>query len=126
MSGPVGAIIGVFSDYITQVGVNYFLEGKDFRTSLTDISGWSLAIAGAAGFCNRRNKCINQSSYKWYRKTSLSENYRFWIDVLVGSIENAATDYAEKGEFDVWKSITGGLLEAGIGKFIPLKYVDKL
>lgn len=32
----------------------------------------------------------------------------------------------ETGEFDIWKSFTGGLLEAGIGRFIPLKYVDKL
>ncbi|MEH3114025.1 hypothetical protein [Pedobacter terrae] len=50
MPGPVGAIIGIFSDYITQVGANYFIDNKDFKTSLTDISYWSLGVAGASGF----------------------------------------------------------------------------
>nr|WP_317043188.1 RHS repeat-associated core domain-containing protein [Chryseobacterium vrystaatense] len=126
MPGPVGAIIGVFSDYITQVGVNYFLEGKNFRTSLTDISGWSLFISGASGFATGGISALTKAATSGIGKQALVKTIDFGIDVLVGTIENAATDYAEKGEFDIWKSITGGLLEAGIGKFIPLKYVDKL
>lgn len=47
--GPVGAVIGIAADYIQQVGINYFINGKDFGTSLTDISYWSLAVSGASG-----------------------------------------------------------------------------
>lgn len=126
MPGPVGAIIGVFSDYITQVGVNYFLEGKSFNTSLTDVSYWSLAISGASGFATGGISALTKAATSGIGKQALVKTIDFGVDVLVGTVENAVTDYAEKGEFDVWKSITGGLLEAGIGKFIPLKYVDKL
>lgn len=126
MPGPVGAIIGIFSDYVTQVGVNYFLEGKNFKTSLTDISGWSLAISGASGFATGGISALTKAATSGIGKQAIIKTIDFGVDVLVGTIENAATDYAEKGEFDIWKSITGGLLEAGIGKFIPLKYVDKL
>lgn len=47
--GPVGAVIGIAADYIQQVGINYFIDSKDFRTSLTDITYWSLAVSGASG-----------------------------------------------------------------------------
>jgi len=126
MPGPVGAIIGVFSDYITQIGVNYFLEGKSFGTSLKDVSYWSLAVSGASGFATGGISALTKAATSGIGKQALVKTIDFGIDVLVGTVENAVTDYAEKGEFDIWKSITGGLLEAGIGKFIPLKYVDKL
>ena len=126
MPGPVGAIIGIFSDYIMQVGVNYFLDGKDFRTSLTDISGWSLAVSGVSGFATGGISALTKAATSGIGKQALVKTIDFGVDVLVGTVESAVTNQLETGEFDIWKSFTGGLLEAGIGKFIPLKYVDKL
>lgn len=126
MPGPVGAIIGIFSDYIMQVGVNYFLDRKDFRTSLTDISGWSLAVSGVSGFATGGISALTKVATSGIGKQALLKTIDFGLDVLVSTVESAATNQLETGEFDVWKSFTGGLLEAGIGKFIPLKYVDKL
>lgn len=126
MPGPVGAIIGIFSDYIMQVGVNYFIDGEDFRTSLTDISGWSLAVSGASGFATGGISALTNVATSGIGKQALVKTIDFGVDVLVSTVESAATNQLETGEFDIWKSFTGGLLEAGIGKFIPLKYVDKL
>ncbi|WP_131800027.1 RHS repeat domain-containing protein, partial [Chryseobacterium sp. CBo1] len=126
MPGPVGAIIGIFSDYIMQVGVNYFLDRKDFRTSLTDVSGWSLAVSGVSGFATGGISALTKAATSGIGKQALVKTIDFGVDVLVSTVESAATNQLETGEFDIWKSFTGGLLEAGIGKFIPLKYVDKL
>jgi len=37
---------------------------------------------------------------------------------MESTVESAITNKEEKGSFDVWKSFTGGLLEAGIAKYM--------
>ncbi|MEH3114026.1 hypothetical protein [Pedobacter terrae] len=59
-------------------------------------------------------------------KKALTKTIDIGVDVLVSTLESAVTNKAETGEFDIWKSFTGGLLEATISGVLPLKYVDKL
>lgn len=124
--GPVGAVIGITADYIQQVGINYFINGKDFGTSLTDISYWSLAVSGASGLATGGISSLTNTLSSKVGKKALTKIIDVGVDVMVSTVESGITNMAEKGSFDVWKSFKGGLLEAGIGKFIPLKYVDKL
>ncbi|WP_068597376.1 hypothetical protein [Vaginella massiliensis] len=60
----------------------------------------------------------------WQKNICRNDNYG--VDVLVNTVENAMTDQLKEGDYDFWKSLTGGLIEAGVGKIIPMKYVDKL
>lgn len=126
MPGPVGAIIGVLSDYISQVGVNYFIDKKDFRTSLTDISYWSLGVSAVSGFATGGISSLSNTLTSGVGKRAFVKVIDFGVDVLVNTVESAVTNQLETGEFDIWKSFTGGLLEASVGGLIPLKYVDKL
>lgn len=126
MPGPVGALIGIFSDYIMQVGANYFLDGDDFRTSLTDISYWSLGVSGASGFVSGGISSLTKMATSNIGNKALLKTIDVGVDILVSTVESAVVNSAESGEFDIWKSLTGGLLEATISNFIPLKYVDKL
>ena len=124
--GPVGAVIGVAADYVQQVGLNYFVDGKDFRTSLTDVSYWSLAVSGASGFATGGISSLTNTLTSKVGQKALTKIIDVGVDVMVSTVESAVTNKLEGGDLDVWKSFTGGLLEAGIAKYIPLKYVDKL
>lgn len=126
MPGAVGAVIGIVSNYIQQVGVNYFIDGKDFNTSLTDISYWSLAVAGGSGFATGGISSLTNTLTSKVGQKTLTKIIDVGIDVMVSTVESLITDKLEGKDIDVWKSFTGGLLEAGIAKYIPLKYVDKL
>lgn len=124
--GPVGAVIGIAADYVQQVGLNYFVDGKDFRTSLTDVSYWSLAVSGASGFASGGITSLTNTLTSKVGQKALTKIIDVGVDVMVSTVESAVTNKLEGGDLDVWKSFTGGLLEAGIAKYIPLKYVDKL
>lgn len=124
--GPVGAVIGIAADYIQQVGLNYFINGKDFSSSLTNVNYWSLAISGASGLVRGGISSLTNTLSSKVGQKALAKIIDVGIDVMVSTVENVVTDKFSAQNVDVWKSFTGGLLEAGIGKFIPLKYVDKL
>lgn len=126
MPGPVVALVGIFADYVTQVATNYYIDNDDFNTSLTDISYWSLGISGASGFATGGLNSLTNAMTSRVGKQVLVKIIEYGMDVLVNTVEKGATDYLEKGEFNPWAALTGGLIEASIGKFIPLKYVDKL
>jgi len=126
MPGPVGAIIGVLSDYISQVGVNYFVDKKDFRTSLMDVSYWSLGVSAVSGFATGGISSLSKTLTSGVGKQAFVKVVDFGVDVMVNTVQSAVTNNLETGEFDIWKSFTGGLIEASIGGLLPLKYVDKL
>nr|WP_165793146.1 RHS repeat-associated core domain-containing protein [Sphingobacterium haloxyli] len=125
--GPVGAVIGIAADYIQQVGINYFIGGHDLKSSLTsEISIPSLVVSGVSGaFTGGISSLTNTLTSKVGQK-ALTKIIDVGIDAMVSTVGKEAVNYAEGKDIDVWKSLTGGLLEAGIGKLIPLKYVDKL
>jgi len=124
--GPVAAVIGIAADYVQQVGLNYFVDGKEFGTFLTDISYWSLAVSGASGFATGGISSLTNTLINKVGQKALTKIIDVGVDVMVSTVDSAVTNKLEGGDLDVWKSFTGGMLEAGIAKYIPLKYVDKL
>ncbi len=127
MPGPTGFVLGVLSDYIGQVGYNYFYSGYDLTTSMTtDINYWSLGISGLTGAATGGISSIKNVVSSGVGKKIFVKMIDYGIDVLVNTIENTMSDQLNEGDYDFWKSLTGGLIEAGIGKVIPMKYVDKL
>jgi len=130
--GPAGAIIGILADYAGQVGYNYFFGDSNYnlRHAMTNnINGWSLAISGATGFATGGIDSLKNVVTSGVGKPIIQKLINNGIDVLVNTIGNTAADYlnTEDGkEYDFWKSLTGGLLSAGLEKVIPIKYVDKL
>ncbi|MDG4950140.1 RHS repeat-associated core domain-containing protein, partial [Weeksellaceae bacterium KMM 9724] len=127
LPGPVGFVLGVVSDYVAQVGVNYFVDDLSFEQSVhyNNISFLDLGVAGtlgafSGGLSSVKNIATNKISRKAFGKV-----VDYGIDALIETTENVLKD-AGKGDIDIWKSVAGGLIEAGIGKVIPAKYVDKL
>lgn len=126
MPGPVGFVIGVVSDYIAQAGFSYFFDKHDLETSMTtDISIWSLTVSGASGALSGGISSFKTVLTSPVGKEMFKKMINFGVDLLVGTVENVMKD-AGKGEFNFWKSLTGGLLEAVAGNIIPQKYIDKL
>jgi|26BtaG_2_1085354.scaffolds.fasta_scaffold00028_3 RHS repeat-associated protein len=127
MPGPTGFVLGVLSDYIGQVGYNYFYNGWNLRTSMTTgINYWSLGISGLSGAATGGISAIKNVVSSGVGKKVFVGMIDYGVDVLVNTVENAMSDQLNEGNYDFWKSLTGGLIEAGIGKVIPMKYVDKL
>ncbi|MDR2204856.1 MAG: hypothetical protein LBE36_01675 [Flavobacteriaceae bacterium] len=126
MPGPVGAIIGVIADYAMQVGTNYFMDGEDFKTSLTDISYVSLGFSAASGFITGGISSLTKTATSSVGKKIFTKIIDNGLNVLIDTVENVAEDVEGGSDVNIWRALTGGLIEAGIGKFLPLKYVDKL
>jgi hypothetical protein len=127
MPGPVGFVLGAVSDYIGQVGYDYFYNDYDIRTSMTtDINFWSIGISGISGAATGGISAIKSTVSSGVGKKIFVKMIDYGVDVLVNTVENAMSDQLKEGDYDFWKSFTGGLIEAGIGNVIPMKYVDKL
>lgn len=76
-----------------QVGVNYFIDREDFRTSLTDISGWSLAVSGVSGFATGGISALTNAATSGIGKQALLQTIDFGVDTLVTIVESAATQH---------------------------------
>jgi len=123
MPGPTGFVLGALSDYIGQVGNKYFFKGKDkLSTAMTeDINYWSIGISGAVGAVTGGIDAIKNIATKGVGKEIFKNMIEYGIDVLVNTMQSVLSDQLNEGQFDFWKSLTGGLVQA-----LPIKYVDKL
>lgn len=125
--GPTGAVIGILADYIGQVAGHYFFDNYSFKDSMIkDINYWSLGISGVTGALTGGIDSFKSTLTSGVGKKIFVNMIDYGVDVLVNTVGGVMADQLDKGEFDVWKSLTGGLIEAGLGRVIPLKYVDKL
>ncbi|KPE49786.1 RHS repeat-associated core domain-containing protein [Chryseobacterium indologenes] len=125
--GPTGAVIGILADYIGQVAGHYFFDNMSFKDSMVkDINYWSLGISGVTGALTGGIDSFKTTITSKVGKRIFVNMIDYGVDVLVNTVGGVLSDQLDEGKFDVWKSLTGGLIEAGVGKLIPLKYVDKL
>lgn len=109
-----------------QVGTNYFVDGQSFQESLTDISYLSLAASGASGFLTGGVSALAKTAGSSVGKQMFIKLIDKSADVLISTVEDAGKDYDKYGEYDVWKSLTGGLLEGVLSDVLPSSIVDKL
>lgn len=131
--GPSGALIGALADYIGQVAYNYFFDehlNYNLRASMTNnINVYSIGFSAATGFATGGIDSLKNVITGGVGKQIFKNMINGGIDILVNTIGNTAADYlnTEDGkQYDFWKSLTGGLLSAGLEKVIPIKYVDRL
>ncbi|WP_374458661.1 DUF6443 domain-containing protein [Chryseobacterium taeanense] len=125
--GPTGAVIGILADYIGQVAGHYFFDNMSFKNSMIkDINYWSLGISGVTGALTGGIDSFKNTLTSGVGKKIFINMIDYGVDVLVNTVGGVLADQLDEGEFDFWKSLTGGMIEAGIGRVIPLKYVDKL
>jgi len=122
MPGPVGFFIGAFADYIGQVGNNYFFKNMSIGPAMTDdINLWSVGISGALGAATGGIDALKSTLTSGVGKEIFKRLIDYGVDVLANTMKNVASDQLQNGDFDFWKSLTGGLVEA-----LPIKFVDKL
>lgn len=123
MPGPTGFVLGALSDYLGQVGNNYFFKGKNtLSAAMTeDINYWSIGISGAVGAATGGIDAIKNIATKGVGKEIFKKMIEYGVDVLVNTMQGVLSEKLDQGNFDFWKSLTGGLIQA-----LPIKYVDKL
>lgn len=131
--GPTGALIGILADYIGQVGYNYFFDENlnyNLKASMVNnINGCSIAASGVTGFATGGVDSLKSVITSGVGKPILKNMINGGIDILVNTIGNFAGDYLKNSnneDYDIWKSLTRGLISASLEKVIPLKFVDKL
>lgn len=95
MPGPVWAIIGIFSDYIMQIVTNYYLDNKDFKTSSTGISYWSLDVSGASGFVSGGISALTKMATSSIGNRALIKTIDVGVDILVSTVESIVVNKAQ-------------------------------
>lgn len=123
MPGPTGFVLGALADYIGQVGNNYFFKDKKvLSVAMTeDINLWSIGISGAVGAATGGIDAFKSIATSGVGKQIFRNMIDYGIDALVNTMSSVLADQLQEGDFDFWKSLTGGLIGA-----VPIKYVDKL
>lgn len=123
MPGPAGFVLGALSDYIGQVGNNYFFRDKStlYSAMTEDINLFSIGISGGVGMMTGGIDAIKNIATKGVGQKIFIKMIDYGIDVLSNTMQSTMSDYLESGNYDFWKSLTGGLIQA-----LPIKHVEKL
>lgn len=96
---------------------------------VNNINGCSIAASGVTGFATGGVDSLKSVITSGVGKPILKNMINGGIDILVNTIGNFAGDYLKNSnneDYDIWKSLTRGLISASLEKVIPLKFVDKL
>ncbi|WP_299433193.1 DUF6443 domain-containing protein [uncultured Aquimarina sp.] len=120
-----GAIIGILIEVAAQVGSN-LLDGKSLPDSFKEIKGWHVAIAGALGAAQGAvDGGVGQIGKFLAKKSNrriLGKLFEFGIETL----ENVLKDYTDDKNFDLWASLGGAFVEAGLSELIPKDILKRI
>lgn len=128
MPGPVGALVGILSEYILQVGSDYLGRGRTFQNSLIPDSNdvIDLGIAGGTGFFTGGVGSLIKTAGSGTGRKMFVKIIDEGFDIMINAIQDIAKDYNNTGDFDLTKSFTGALLEGIVSKVLPSSVVDQL
>mgnify|MGYP000501212323 CR=1 FL=1 len=114
-----GAVLGALSEYIAQVGVNYFVEKQSFSDALLNINGWDIGVAATFGLASGGISAIKNTLANPLSKRLFKKVVKFSIEGLTESLENVAKSVVNEEDIDIMAALSGGFLEAGLGGLIP-------